>query len=143
MTSKPTSKNNNTIDFKSCIGIAIGAFFIGTILIGVVGLLLVSIIAPDCWESCPLMVITMSPWIGGLIAIVAGIVGGQKAYNNKESYLRNSKKVKARDTKSHDSEGTARVLHGFLKLNSFCSECGIKVLSQNAEHCPNCKRKFV
>src|SRR5574338_185742 len=63
-------------------GIVIGAFLIGTILVGVIGLLLVSLLLPSCWESCPLTVLALSPLVGGLIAIAAGILGGRKIYQH-------------------------------------------------------------
>ena len=143
MSSEPTSRINNKVDFKSCFGIAIGAFLIATIIVGAVGLLLVNLIAPDCWETCPLTVLTISPWIGGVIAVVAGIIGGQKAYKEKEKYLQMSKKVKTRSGKLHNATETAKILHGFLKLSAFCSACGFRVLSQKAKYCPNCERKFM
>ena len=64
------------------IGILIGAFLIGTVLIGALGLFLVGILMPSCWESCPLAVLTFSPVCGGLIAIIAGIAGGRKIYKH-------------------------------------------------------------
>jgi hypothetical protein len=56
--------------------------------------LLVGLINPGCWESCPLMIIALSPWIGGIIAIIAGIVGGQKAYNNLKKMKEASEPIK-------------------------------------------------
>ena len=64
------------------LGITIITFLLGTILIGALGLLLVSLLMPDCWESCPMAVIFFSPLLGGLIAVIAGTIRGRKKYQS-------------------------------------------------------------
>jgi uncharacterized membrane protein len=79
-TNKENKPKNIGLSILAGMGIGIGTFLLGTVLIGVLGLFLFGIIMPSCWESCPLMVIMVSPVIGGVIGIIAGIVGGLRTH---------------------------------------------------------------
>ncbi len=89
MESKTNSENNAKDVFKSVIvgiGITIGIFLVGTFLIGAIGMFLVSILIPSCWEPCPPPeVMFFSPLLGGVIAVISGIVGGIRNYKNKDN----------------------------------------------------------
>jgi len=76
------NKKDIFISILAGVGIMIGAFLIGTFLIIIIGWFLVSLLIPSCWESCPLVVIGVAPYIGGVIAVIAGIIGGRKKYTN-------------------------------------------------------------
>lgn len=70
------------VSIWASLGITVITFLLGTLLIGALGLLLVSLLMPDCWESCPMAVIFFSPLLGGLIAVIAGTIRGRKKYQS-------------------------------------------------------------
>jgi len=110
MESQPNVQNNVKNIARSIlagIGITIGIFLFGTLLIGAIGMFLVSM--SSCWESCPLAVIAISPFLGGLIAVVAGINGAWKQYqtllrNDIRNHIKNNIKIDPLELQSIASE---------------------------------------
>ena len=63
------------------IGKGIGAF----LLTGIIGIILVLLSSLIWFESIPLMILGLTLLVGGVIAIIVGIRGGIKAYNNPQT----------------------------------------------------------
>lgn len=70
------------ISILAGIGIVVGAFLLGTVLLWALELFLVGLLIPSCRESCLVMVLSLSLLCDGLIAIIAGIIGGRKIYKH-------------------------------------------------------------
>jgi len=88
MESQTNARNNVNDIFKSIlagVGIMIGVFVFATSSIALLGLILMLLFMPSTCEICLPVIIIISPILGGLIALFAGIVGGLRKYKNPKS----------------------------------------------------------